>query len=128
MLPSTTFATTNATRRRRSSPRRSSPERTRSPRSIAAESRTQLSDATLADIRAIVADELARRQPDAPTAAPEWLDADAAAAWLGLHPRTLARMAARGELPAAKVGRQARYRLRDLEAHLALQLPKKGRR
>lgn len=72
---------------------------------------------TTRELRAIVADELAKhRDTAAPPAVSEWLTADDAAAFLHLHPRTLARMAAAGEIGAAKIGRQARYRRADLEA------------
>lgn len=46
----------------------------------------------------------------APPAQPELLDVEAAAAVLGLHQDTLARMARHGRIEAVKVGREWRFR------------------
>lgn len=57
-----------------------------------------------------------RRVLDArPAAAPadEWLDTDAAATLLGVHPRTVQKLVAREGLPAHRIGRL--YRLRRTE-------------
>lgn len=51
----------------------------------------------------------------APDEAAPWLDTSAAAALLGVEPRTLQRRAAAGEIPAARVGRVWRFRRADLE-------------
>ena len=48
----------------------------------------------------------------------EWLDVASAAKLLQCHPRTLARKAKRGELPAARLGRSWRFRKVDLNAFL----------
>ncbi len=65
-----------------------------------------------AEIRAAVAEAVARLSHDAPC---EWLDARAAAAIAGCHPRTLAR---RG-CPSHGSGRLLRYRRAEVEAWLA---------
>ena len=50
------------------------------------------------------------------------LSADEAARFLGgLHPKTVQRMARRGELPAYRVGRYWRFRASELSAWLVLQ-------
>ena len=46
------------------------------------------------------------------------LTVDEAAAFLRVHPRTVLRLLARGELPGVKVGRQWRLWRADLEARL----------
>lgn len=51
----------------------------------------------------------------------EWLDAREAAALLRVHPRTVARLVARGELPAGHAGRALRFKRSDLDAYLARQ-------
>lgn len=45
-------------------------------------------------------------------------DAQAAAFLGGLHPKTVQRMARRGELPAFRIGRYYRYRASELDAWL----------
>jgi diguanylate cyclase (GGDEF)-like protein/excisionase family DNA binding protein len=57
----------------------------------------------------------AGRRPDADP----WIGIDAAAAHLGIPVRTLYRLAQRGKVPAAKVGRTWRFRASLLDAHLA---------
>jgi excisionase family DNA binding protein len=47
-------------------------------------------------------------------------DADAAQFLGGLHPKTIQRMARRGELPAYRVGKYWRYRASELSAWLVL--------
>ena len=49
---------------------------------------------------------------------PIWLTAKEAAAMLGIHPKTLARMAKRGDIPSARLGRSYRFRRVDLSAAL----------
>ena len=93
-----------------------------SPSRGAGPSPTALVLVTAGELRALVAEELAKLHAKAPanlgTPASEWLTAEDAAAFMKLHPRTLARMAARGELAVAKIGRHARYRRSDLESFL----------
>jgi len=93
-----------------------------SPSRAAVPSPTALVLVTAGELRALVAEELAKLHATAPAnqgaSASEWLTADDAAAFLKLHPRTLARMAARGELAVAKIGRHARYRRSDLDGFL----------
>ena len=50
--------------------------------------------------------------------APEWLDTSTAAALLGLHPKTVARMARKSEVPARRVGRSWRFKRSDVIALL----------
>ena len=47
-------------------------------------------------------------------------DAEAASFLGGLHPKTVQRMARRGELPAHRVGKYWRYRASELNAWLML--------
>ena len=47
-------------------------------------------------------------------------DAEAAQFLGGLHPKTIQRMARRGELPAYRVGKYWRYRASELSAWLVL--------
>jgi excisionase family DNA binding protein len=47
-------------------------------------------------------------------------DAEAAAFLGGLHPKTVQRMARRGELPAYRIGKYWRYRASELSAWLVL--------
>lgn len=68
----------------------------------------------LALIREGVRLELAAQQPPAA----EWVDTSYTAAILGRHPKTVAAMARRGELPAKRLGNQWRFRRSDLDAHL----------
>ena len=49
---------------------------------------------------------------------PIWLTAKEAAAMLGIHPKTLSRMARRGEIPSARIGRSYRFRRADLSTAL----------
>ncbi|MGO9211050.1 MAG: helix-turn-helix domain-containing protein [Terriglobales bacterium] len=46
------------------------------------------------------------------------LDDDQAAELLGLHPKTLQRLARRGQIPAYRIGRFWRYRVSELDAWL----------
>ena len=86
---------------------------------------------TAGELRALVAEELAKLHANAPAnqdaPASEWLTAEDAAAFMNLHPRTLARMARRGELAVAKIGRHARYRRSDLAAFLERRAQAGGR-
>ena len=50
------------------------------------------------------------------TAAPAIWDAADAARYLRVHPRTITRMAKRGEIPAIHLGRLWRFRRTDLDA------------
>jgi excisionase family DNA binding protein len=54
------------------------------------------------------------------TPEPLWSD-EQAADFLGLHPKTVQRMARRGELPAYRVGKYWRYRASELNDWLMLQ-------
>jgi excisionase family DNA binding protein len=48
---------------------------------------------------------------------PEFMTLEAAAEWLDVHPRSIRRWIARGELPGYRLGSRAlRVRVRDLEA------------
>jgi excisionase family DNA binding protein len=49
------------------------------------------------------------------------LDDMQAGAMLGLHPKTLQRLARRGELPAVRIGRYWRYRASSLNTWIELQ-------
>lgn len=44
----------------------------------------------------------------------EWLDANGAAELLGVHRRTITKMAKRGELRAARIGKLLRFRRSDV--------------
>jgi len=68
-------------------------------------------------IEAAVRAALARSE-GSPQAVPEWLDAQATADLLGVHRRTVTKMAARGDLPSARVGRLLRFRREDVLALL----------
>lgn len=50
------------------------------------------------------------------------LDSDEAAALLKIHPKTLQRMARRGEVTAIHIGKLWRFRASDLDRWLATQL------
>lgn len=50
--------------------------------------------------------------------AAEWLDTRSAAELLKVHPRTVARMAQRGEVPSSRIGRLLRFERRELLAWL----------
>lgn len=47
-----------------------------------------------------------------------WLDTAAAAELLGVHPRTVTKLAKSGELPSSRIGKLWRFRRRDIEAFL----------
>lgn len=47
------------------------------------------------------------------------LDSDEAAALLKIHPKTLQRMARRGEIPAIQIGKLWRFRASELDAWMA---------
>lgn len=64
-----------------------------------------------AEVRAALAEQ---REPEPA----EWLDTAGAAELLGVHPRTIARMANRGELPCTRVGRLLRFERDELLAWL----------
>ncbi len=51
---------------------------------------------------------------------PLWNETQAAD-FLGLHPKTVQRMARRGELPAYRIGRYWRYRASELDSWLRVQ-------
>lgn len=76
------------------------------------------------DLRAMIAEVIAeeRRALSAltPTAVEggEYLDAAGAAAILGVHQRTVTKMAARGELPSGRFGRLLRFRRADVVAFI----------
>jgi excisionase family DNA binding protein len=63
--------------------------------------------------------EVVRDEQGATLPANEWVRTAAAANILGRHPKTVARMARRGEIPATRLGNQWRFRRADLDAHLA---------
>lgn len=48
---------------------------------------------------------------------PGLLSRERAAAWLGVNPRTLDRLTARGDLAAVRIGRRPLYRLETLDAY-----------
>jgi diguanylate cyclase (GGDEF)-like protein/excisionase family DNA binding protein len=62
------------------------------------------------------------RSPVQPAADP-WIGIEAAAGYLAIPVRTLYRLAQRGEVPAAKVGRTWRFRRSLLDAHLGAIAP-----
>jgi excisionase family DNA binding protein len=49
-----------------------------------------------------------------------WTDAEAAEFLGGLHPKTIQRMARRGELPAYRIGKHWRYRAGELSTWLVV--------
>jgi len=57
-------------------------------------------------------------------AVPEWLNAKEAAALLGVHARTVAKLADAEELPHSRVGRLLRFRRADLVAFLERRAPR----
>jgi len=48
----------------------------------------------------------------------KYADARATAAYFGLHPRTVLRLARRGEIPVLRVGRYVRFDVQAVEAAL----------
>ena len=63
------------------------------------------------------ADALGNRSPVSETWLPEpLLDADRASAILGIHPKTLQRMARKGEIRGIHVGKLWRFRASEIEA------------
>lgn len=68
-------------------------------------------------VREAVRAELGDRARDAEPPS-EWLDAEQAAAIVQVHARTMRNLAASGELPATRVGKQWRFRRADLDAYL----------
>lgn len=69
------------------------------------------------ELRALVVEAVREALADRPAAsiAAEWLDTEAGAALLGIHPRTLTKRAAAGEIPASRLGKLWRFRRSDLE-------------
>jgi excisionase family DNA binding protein len=69
---------------------------------------------------AIVVETAVRRALDAGASreASEWLDAGAVAKLLGIHRRTVARLAKTGELPSSRIGKLLRFRRSDVVAVL----------
>lgn len=65
-------------------------------------------------IREVVRDEHWETRPGS-----EWVGTADAADILGYHPKTVAGMARRDEIPATRLGSQWRFRRADLDAHLA---------
>lgn len=53
-----------------------------------------------------------------PTEASEWVDTATAAELLGVHPRTVTKLARNEELPASRIGKLWRFRRSDIEAFL----------
>jgi excisionase family DNA binding protein len=64
----------------------------------------RLVDATVDDLRAIVREELDAREEKAQQAPSEIMDLKQAAGYIGIHPKTLARRAKAGTVPAHKIG------------------------
>ncbi len=114
--------TTGASMRRTSSRTPLAPPTSEARSAPEAPSPSALVLVTASELRAIVAEELKKLHERTPanTVVPpsEWLTADDAAGFMQLHPRTLARMADRGDLAVSKIGRHARYRRADLQAFL----------
>ena len=54
------------------------------------------------------------------------IDAERAAKILGVHPKTVKRLAAEGGIPAMKIGRVWRFRESELDAHIVRQLQYSG--
>ncbi len=71
------------------------------------------------EIRAALAERVGHAE-----AAPEWLDARATADLLKVNPRTVAKLAAAGRLPASRIGRLLRFRRADILAFLDSQTPR----
>ena len=73
------------------------------------------------EIRSMIATEiraaLAERAADA-VVVHDWLDAKGAATLLAVHPRTVAKLAKSGALPASRVGKLLRFRRADVVAFL----------
>jgi excisionase family DNA binding protein len=69
-------------------------------------------------LRALVVDAVREALATRGAEPAEWLDAKSAAVLLGVHPRTVAKMAKGGELPSSRVGRLLRFRRADVVALL----------
>lgn len=72
-------------------------------------------------LRPIIRDEIRavmRELGEPHEAADEWLDSSAAAQVLGVHRKTIERMARSGDLKSARVGRCLRFRRSDINAYL----------
>ena len=67
-------------------------------------------------IREAVRAEFAAVQDQAPVS--EWLDTKGAAAILGVHVKTVERLARAGEIKSARAGRKLRFRREDVNAYL----------
>ena len=60
--------------------------------------------------------EAAQHRIPSSTSAHPLLNSQQAARYLGVHPRTLTRLARDGEIPALQIGRHWRFRISDLDA------------
>ncbi len=68
-------------------------------------------------VEAVVRRVVAERRPEPGN--DDWLDADGVAEMLHVHPRTIGKLAASGEIPSAHVGKLLRFRRGDLLAYLS---------
>jgi excisionase family DNA binding protein len=50
----------------------------------------------------------------------DFIDSKEAARWFRIHPKTLQRMARRGDVPAHRIGTLWRYRLSELDARFRI--------
>ena len=70
-------------------------------------------------VRAAVREGVSAALERARAPAVEWMDADAVARALGVHARTVTKLAKRGELPASRIGKLWRFARADVDAFLA---------
>jgi excisionase family DNA binding protein len=75
----------------------------------------------MAELRAMIAAELRAvlaERPHEKPAVGDWLDAKEVARALGVHARTVAKLAVSGRLPSTRIGRLLRFRPSDVSAFL----------
>jgi len=74
----------------------------------------------MAELRAMIAAELRAALAERGTEKPvgDWLDAKEVARALGVHARTVAKLAVSGRLPSTRIGRLLRFRPSDVSAFL----------
>jgi len=70
------------------------------------------------DLRELIRGEVRRLLEQWAPREPEWIDTAEAAKILGEHPKTTARRARNGDIPARRLGNQWRFRRADLDKRL----------